>query len=340
MPISAVDVIPPAFERMVRHLFKPFRIGQWVRLAVVGFFAGEMGFNGGCNARSPGDFTSQQGAGFPAMGLPGGAGLLFIVAVCLAVLLALVLGIALLYVNSRMRFVLFDSVLEGECRIRDFWRRRGDVAIRYFVWQLLFMICCVIALAILLVIPVVFAYGMGWLTSPSGHVLPLVLGGILLGLVFIAAIVVIGVVQVLIKDFVVPQMVFDNVSVAEGCRRLWAMMKEEKGGYAGYIGMKIVLALAAVVGLGIITVIVALVLVIPLGGIGAVAILAGRAAGLTWNPVAIAIAIVAGGLALLVLVFIAALISVPAIVFFPAYSIHFFADRYPALHAALNPPPL
>jgi hypothetical protein len=33
-----------------------------------------------------------------------------------------------------------------------------------------------------------------------------------------------------------------------------------------------------------------------------------------------------------------ALISVPAIVFFPAYSIHFFAERYPALRAALNSP--
>jgi hypothetical protein len=34
------------------------------------------------------------------------------------------------------------------------------------------------------------------------------------------------------------------------------------------------------------------------------------------------------------------LVSVPAIVFFPAYSIYFFAGRYPALSAALYPAPI
>jgi hypothetical protein len=38
--------------------------------------------------------------------------------------------------------------------------------------------------------------------------------------------------------------------------------------------------------------------------------------------------------------FITSLISVPAIVFFPAYSIYFFAARYPALSAVLYPAPV
>ncbi|MGB2834648.1 MAG: hypothetical protein WBC30_03385, partial [Candidatus Sulfotelmatobacter sp.] len=36
--------------------------------------------------------------------------------------------------------------------------------------------------------------------------------------------------------------------------------------------------------------------------------------------------------------YVVSLISVPVIVFFPAYSIYFFAARYPALSAALYPP--
>ena len=102
--------------------------------------------------------------------------------------------------------------------------------------------------------------------------------------------------------------------------------------------MKIVLSFAAAVILFIATVIVLLVLLIPVGGVGAITVLGGRAAGLTWNPLTIAIAIVVGGIILITFILIAALISVPAIVFFPAYSIHFFAERYPALHAALNSP--
>jgi hypothetical protein len=66
-------------------------------------------------------------------------------------------------------------------------------------------------------------------------------------------------------------------------------------------------------------------------------VLAGRAAGLTWNPLTIAIAIVVGGVILLAFFLIAALISVPSIVFFPAYSIYFFAERYRPLHTLLFP---
>ena len=54
--------------------------------------------------------------------------------------------------------------------------------------------------------------------------------------------------------------------------------------------------------------------------------------------IGIAIAIVVGGILLVAFLIIATLISVPAVVFFPAYAIHFFAERYPALSSVLNPP--
>jgi hypothetical protein len=83
---------------------------------------------------------------------------------------------------------------------------------------------------------------------------------------------------------------------------------------------------------------VLLVLLIPVGGFGVIAVLAGKAAGLTWNLYTITFAIVVGCIVLAVFLYIVSLISVPAIVFFPAYSIYFFASRYPALAAYLHPP--
>jgi hypothetical protein len=80
-----------------------------------------------------------------------------------------------------------------------------------------------------------------------------------------------------------------------------------------------------------------LVLAIPVGGSAVIAVLAGQAAGITWNPLTIAIAIVAGSIVLLALILIMSLISVPATVFFPAYSLYFFADRYPPLRTVLYP---
>ena len=58
------------------------------------------------------------------------------------------------------------------------------------------------------------------------------------------------------KDFVVPQMALEDVSAIEGWRRLWPRIKGEMGGYAAYIGMKIVMAIGAAIILGIVSAIV------------------------------------------------------------------------------------
>ena len=47
MPLSATDAMGPAFEHTKAQLFRPFRLSQWTKLALVGLFAGEMGTGGG-----------------------------------------------------------------------------------------------------------------------------------------------------------------------------------------------------------------------------------------------------------------------------------------------------
>jgi hypothetical protein len=63
------------------------------------------------------------------------------------------------------------------------------------------------------------------------------------------------------------------------------------------------------------------------------------AAGLTWNLYTITLAVVVGSIVIFSLLYLMSLVSVPAVVFFPAYSIHFFASRYPALDALIHPAP-
>ncbi len=188
-------------------------------------------------------------------------------------------------------------------------------------------------------IPVAFGFALGWLKNPGEHVLPLVLGGVFLFFLLAAFVICLLVVTVLSKDFVVPQMALEDISAFEAWRRLLPMLSQEKGGYAGYLGMKIVMALGAAVMVGIASVIVFLLLLIPVGGLGVVAVLAGKAAGLSWNLYTITLAVVVGSVALAVILYVMALISVPVIVFFPAYSIYFFAARYRPLAAVLYPAP-
>src|ERR1051326_8001872 len=226
-----------------------------------------------------------------------------------------------------------------ECHIRKGWADRRQHGRRFFVWQILFTLASLAGFAILIGVPLALAWTFGWLGNPSEHVLPLVLGGIALFFLLIALAALLAVVHVMTKDFVVPQMALENISALEGWRRLWPWLKAEKGGYSGYVGMKIVLAIAAGIAFAIIAMVALLVLLIPLGGFGAVAVLGGKAVGLTWNFYTIALAVLVGCIALAILMFAISLLSVPVIVFFPAYSVYFFAARYVPLAALLWPPP-
>jgi len=98
-------------------------------------------------------------------------------------------------------------------------------------------------------------------------------------------------------------------------------------------------ALGAAVMVGIVSTIIIIVMLIPVGGIGAAIVLGGKAVGLTWNLYTITLAVVAGAILLLLVLYAISFVSVPTIVFFPAYSLYFFASRYPALHAVLHPAP-
>jgi hypothetical protein len=342
LPISAPDVIQPAFRHAREQLLRPFRFGQWVRLAIVGLLAGEMGSFGGCNFNVPAN-TQHGGSqrfldgAWPAQ-LTGHPASFAALALALTVVFFGLL-VLFIYISSVMRFILFDSVVARDCHIRQEWARRKGPGFRLFLWQLLLMLATLASLLIVIGIPVACAAALGWFAHARDHVLGLVLGGLVLFLILVVLLVFVGTVHVMTKDFVVPQMALEDISAMEGWRRLLLWLNHDKGGYAGYIGMKIVLAIGAAIATSIVTLIAILVLLIPIGGVGIVAVLGGKAAGWNWNPYSIALAAVFGCIALAICLFVAALISVPVIVFFPAYSIHFFAPRYWQLASLLSPQP-
>lgn len=342
MPISAVDAINPAFQHAKQQLFYPFRFAQWVRLAFVGMLAGEMGSSGGCNFH--GSFPTPHrdrgtehllGTSWPPH-LAHHAGVLLGL-IPFLIVAGLVLFVLLTYVSSVMRLILFDSIISRECHVRQGWARRQPHGFRYFVWQLGLMLVTLAASLILIGGPVLYAWAIGLFVHPREHLFLLIVGGLMLFLLLLVIMVVAGVVHVMTKDFVVPQMALEDITATEGWRRLWSLLKAEKGGYAVYILMKIGLAIAVSITFGFVMVIVLLALLVPISGAGLAAVLVGKAAGLTWNLHTIVLAIIAGCILFAVMMFLISLIYVPVIVFFPAYSIYFFASRYSPLAALLWP---
>jgi hypothetical protein len=341
VPISAVDTITLAFQHTRRQLLQPFRFWQWTRLAIVGLLAGEAGSSGGFNF--PTNFNLPQhphsSENFFSTVLPNIDPATLSALIAVLVVAGFVFVIVFAYVSSVMRFILFDSILAKECHIRQGWSRRHAIGWKYFLWQLGFMAFVIAVLAVLLGIPAAIAYAIGWFRAPNEHVLALVLGGIALFFFLLIFFIAAGAIQVLTKDFVVPQMALEGIGAVEGWRRLRPLLESEKGSYATYVGMKIVLAIGAGIIVGIVGLILGLIIAIPAVGLAIVAAITGKTAGLSWNVFTITAAIVVGSILLAVFLYVIALISVPVTVFFPAYSIYFFAPRYRPLSLALYPPP-
>ncbi|HTZ73229.1 MAG TPA: hypothetical protein VMB47_04865 [Candidatus Aquilonibacter sp.] len=344
MPLSAVDAISPAFQHTEQQLVHPFRFGQWVRLAFVGALAGESASFGGCNFNynPSASHASHRGEALLAAQFPPQLSQHWAMAAALIALLVVVgvaLAVLFTYIASVMRFILFDSVVTRQCRIRENWTRRKQSGFQLFVWELLLMLASFAAVVIVLGIPALYAWRLGWFANPSEHWAALISAGVAVFLIFIALIFFLALVQVMTKDFVVPQMALENIDAFEGWRRLLPQLNAEKGGYAGYIGMKIVLTIGAAIAFGLATIFVLILLLIPFGGVALAAVLVGSAMGLTWNVLTIAVAVIYCCFALIVFLFVAFLISVPIVVFFPAYSIYFFAPRFPPLAALIGPAP-
>jgi len=335
LPTSAIDAISPAFRHTREQLLQPFRFGQWARLALVGLLAGELS-SGGCNGnfQMPHRTNHFIAPAFPHLDPVAMAGL-----IALLVAVATIFYILLLYVSSVMRFILFDSVVERSCEIRRGWSRRQKPGLRYFLWKLTLLVAVMIGMTILIGIPALIALAAGWLSNPKQHLVPLILGGMVVFFVVFCFVFAMAVIHVLTKDFVIPQMALEDLNAFQAWKRLLPMLSLEKGPYAGYLLMKIVMALGVAVIVGIIAFIVILIMLIPVGGFGAAVVLAGKAAGMQWNLYTITLAVIVGCVVLALVFYVISLISVPATVFFPAYSIYFFASRYPALAALMNSAP-
>jgi hypothetical protein len=350
LPVSAVDCVQPALRHAREQLFGPFRWGQWSRLALVGILAAEMHV-GGCSFGNFGGnwprVPQKDGTGFQSLArVPAGFPPFdpshisqhigqFFGLIVVGIFALLLLGFIFLYIHSVFRFILFDSVLQQRCSISEGWGKWRRAGGRFFLWQIVFQISAVLFLLFLVGVPLALAFAAGWMTDLRQHVGRVIVGVVLLVVLVVVFALTAAAVQVLARDFLVPIMALENLDFAEGWHRLLALIRLEKGRFAIYLLLKLVLSIAAGILFSVIAIFPALLIIIP----GVITVLAARAAGMGWNVTSISLAIIFGTLAVLLMIYLIALACVPATVFFPAYAMYFLASRYPNLDTLLNPAP-
>ncbi|MGH9670061.1 MAG: DUF7544 domain-containing protein [Terriglobales bacterium] len=339
-PISAVEAVTPAFERAKKQLFQPFRFWRWSRLALTALLAGEIGSGGNWGSNANWNVPGRAGKDdFFLLAAPGWAQWHdYLPVIAAAVLFGLMLAAIFIYISSVFRFILFDSVLTERVRIREGWHRWQRHGGRFFLWQIGYAAVLLVLLGIVVGVPLLYAWRRGMFAGGGAHWGAFLAGGLLMfflaGILILAALLI----TTLTKDFVVPLMALEELSALDAWRRLLPLLKAEKGPYAGYIGMKIVLAVASAILFGILSLLTLIIVLIPLVILGVIAALLIPPLGLTWNPLTIVLAVLAVAALVFGLFWIVALVSVPSVVFFQSYTLYFFGARYPRLGALLAPP--
>ena len=324
---QAVDTIGPAFERTIKQLFRPFRLGHWLRLGVVSLLTWEFSGGGFNFPNIPSDTSEELLAGTPAVPLIIGASVA-----------ATILLLFLTYVASVFRFILFDSVLNDRCLIAEGWVRWQRQGRSLFLWWIGFTTIMIFVFTLFFGVPAGLAWIAGIFDTPGEHVVLLVIGGVVLFFLFLALLVATMVASLAVRDWVVPLMALENIGVLEGWRRLWPMVSANKSAYLLFVVMKALLALGSAIFFTILYVMVALMLFLAVLLPGIIAAIVGQAAGVTWSPGTIALVSVLGGVIVLVILYLMALVYAPAMVFFQAYALHFFGTQYPKLGELLESP--
>jgi MFS family permease len=338
--LSGIDAISPAFERAKSQLFAPFRVGHWVRLAVVCILTGEAtGSSGGLGGNS--NFNLPSHSTHPRSGFPLGSALQpnveFWVWLGVGIVALVLLALVLVYVSSVFRFILFDAVLHNQCKLREGWRRWQRQGGSYFLWQIGFGVATLGALVIVVGVPAFVAWRAGLFQNPGKHLASLILGGLGVFLLFVTVLVLSALGTMFAKDFVVPVMALEDQGILDGWRRVLPLLAQDKGACSFYVVMKIILAIGSALLFGIIDFMVVFAMLIPLGVVGVAVYFFAKGAGITWNPVTIGAVAVAGAVVVALFLAVIGFVSTPAMVFFQAYSMHFFGSRYAPLEAALGP---
>jgi hypothetical protein len=232
MKISVIDPITPAWNHMVRILFKPFAFKKWLALGFCAFLAqcGEQGGNGfNSFPNQSGGNSFEQGEAWVDANFG-----LFLVFLLTGIAFIILVSLLVMWLSSRGKFMLLDGIVKNRGAIKEPWSEYKTEGNSLFVFSIIVGLVCLFGLALigglatLIAIPDIQdkTFGASAITAS-------VVGGSLLFLYILACIAFSFIVRVLM----VPTMYLKRVRAIQGWKIAWSQL------FKGHIGTSILLLL-------------------------------------------------------------------------------------------------
>jgi hypothetical protein len=337
----AIDAVAPAIERTKAMLLRPFRFKTWMIMGIVGWLGGGSA-GGGFNFSFPSNWAAR-GKRAPRPPSAPGSDLpmaMMVAVIAVFALVALAIGIAFLYLFSRFRFVLFDCVMSGQIGIERGWKIYQEQAQRYFWLWFWAAMAFFVFLGAAVGIPLLIAYRRGvFATGPPSLEAIFTFVGII-----VLALLVIGLVMFtltsLAKDFFVPLMALDNLTVGQAWAALKLIIRAEPWNFAGYLGLKLLLSMVAAFAMAIPLFALLLVVIIAGAMVAVISVVLVQHPGAALIGAGIVFVVIAAIALVVIFLSLIIFLSAPVAVFFTSYALYFFGGRYPKLGELLWPSPV
>ncbi|HEX3987523.1 MAG TPA: hypothetical protein VHX13_13040 [Acidobacteriaceae bacterium] len=332
--ISAADAISPAIQRTRNFLFRPFRLGTYLKLCLVALVTEGMS-GGSFNSSFPRHHTSHPApnVSFTALAVTP---MRIAFGIAIFALVALI-GLFIYYLITRLRFAYFHCLVHNIREIRPGWRFYREPAGRFFWLNVVVYLGFLVALGLALA---PFAAGfLGLFRSVRagshlgfGAIFALVLPLIPIFLLFILA----GIAaNILLRDLMLPHFALENAGAGSAWYAVWSRIRVEKGGFFVYALLRIVLPIAGAIGIFLVLIIPAVLFILAVGAVEvALHVAFGHAA------LGIFLEVATGGFAVVLAILVLIGVCGPVYTALRLYALIFYGNRYQLLGERLYPPPL
>jgi hypothetical protein len=332
--LSATDAINPAIEH-TKTLLQPFSLKLWLKLGLVALLA-EMGAQFIVPPiGNPGGHRYSQSSGITAVA--GGITAVHIIVFAVIGVIVFLFGLVLLYFGSRMQLVLMDLVATRTTLVGPAWDRTASRTWRWIGLKLAFFLALFAVMGVILVGPIIYfirslpANG----TQQPGASFA---GFALFFVAFFLAIFVIMAAIWILRDFVLPFILFDDATLATALRNASIILRREPGSVLFYLLMKFVLSMAAGIAAELCIFFAVLIAAIPLSLISGILWFTLHQAGLFGHTIMYISFALLAAIGLTVFFIVAICIAGAALTFYQAYALYFLGGRIPNLLQPSPPP--